>query len=74
MALPDKVWIVVCQNGPTEGSATPTNCAYELVPSSSFAETSAGMTKEQYDDIFGAIISIVVTIIIFALLKKAIEQ
>lgn len=74
MALPDKVWIVVCQSGPTEGSATPTNCAYELVPSSSFAETSAGMTKEQYDDIFGAIISIVVTIIIFALLKKAIEQ
>lgn len=74
MALPEKVWIVICQNGPTEGSATPTNCAYELVPSSSFAETSAGMTKDQYDEIFGLIIGIVVTIIIVCLMKKAIEQ
>jgi hypothetical protein len=73
MALPDKVWIVICQNGPIEGSSTPSNCAYELVPSSSFAE-SAGMTKDQYDELFGAVISIIVTIIIIALIKKAIEQ
>lgn len=73
MALPEKVWIVVCQTGPTEGSATPTNCAYELVPSSSFAETSAGLTKDQYDEIFGAIMSIVVTVIIVWLIKKAID-
>ena len=73
MSLPEKVWIVICQNGPVEGSATPTNCAYELVPSSSFAD-SAGITKQQWDDIFGAILGIVVTIIIIALMKKAIEQ
>lgn len=74
MSLPDKVWIVICQNGPIEGSSTPSNCAYELVPSSSFADTSAGMTKDQYDEIFGLVIGIIVTIIIIALMKKAIEQ
>lgn len=74
MALPEKVWIVVCKSGFAPGAATPSDCVYEEIPSSVLQVDNLGMTKEQYDELFGAIAGVIVIILIFGLLKRAIEQ
>lgn len=74
MALPEKVWIVVCKSGFAPGAATPSDCVYEEISSSVLQADSLGMTKEQYDEVFGAIAGLICIILVFSLLKKAIEQ
>lgn len=71
--LPENVYMVVCLNpGATEGSA-PSNCIYTEVKSSVLSETT-GLTKQQYDELIGAVMMFVVIILIIGLIKKAIEQ
>lgn len=72
--LPENVYMVVCLNpGTGEGSA-PSNCIYTEVKSSTLYPVETGVTAQQLDDLISAIMYIVVMIIIFGLLKKAIEQ
>lgn len=72
--LPAKIYVNACMQPPPADNPYPWDCQYMEVDSSIFQPESAGPTKEQYDQLFGAVISIVVMIIIIALIKKAIEQ
>jgi len=71
--LPPEVFIVVCRSGAQVAGGTPTDCYYEKIESSTLYPATGGLTKEQYDQITGGILSIVVVIIICLLMKKAIE-
>lgn len=72
--LPENVFMVVCLSPGTSEGGVPSNCIYTEVKSSTLYPPDSGMTKQQLDDLIGAVMYIVVIIIIFGLLKKAIEQ
>lgn len=66
------VWTGICNIDPNQPSETPLSCKWIAVETSVFDST--GPSKEQYDQLFGAVMLVVVTIIIIALIKRAIEQ
>ncbi|TWC55722.1 hypothetical protein FBY04_109143 [Pseudomonas sp. SJZ080] len=72
--LPENVYMVVCLNPGSAEGGSPTNCIYTEVKSSTLYPAESGMTEQQLDDLIGAVMYLVVMIIIFGLLKKAIEQ
>ena len=74
MALGEQVYMRMCNQDPTVTPVGPNLECYWVQVSSAEVMGSTGPTKEQYDALFGAVIAIVVTIVIIALLKKAIEQ
>lgn len=76
VALPEEVYIYICTVPPDGGTSPfPTGCDMRgPFKSSVLQEDTTGPTKEQYDQLFGAVIAIVVMIIIIGLIKKAIEQ
>jgi len=71
--LPGEVYTRICMTPGAQGSL-PTDCVYVLVKGEVFFPPDTGLNKEQWDELFGAIIGVVVLVIIFAILKKAIEQ
>jgi hypothetical protein len=74
MALGEQVYMRMCNQDPTVTPVGPALECYWVQVSSAEVMGTTGFSKEQYDQLFGAVISIVVTIIIVALIKKAIEM
>lgn len=76
VALPEEVYIYICTVPPDGGtSLSPTGCDMRgPFKSSVLQEDTTGPTQEQYEQVFGAIMMVVVMIIIISLIKKAIEQ
>ena len=63
------VFVRVCSGNPETTAAV---CSWQEVDSSTMS-VSTGMTPEQLHEIVNGLIYIVVLIIVFALIKKAIE-
>jgi len=76
VALPENVYIYLCTIPPDGGTSPfPTGCEIRgPFKSSVLQEDVSGWTQVQVDEVLGGIIGLIVTIIIFALLKKAIES
>jgi hypothetical protein len=72
--IPKTVHAYVCMQPPPNPGDYPWDCQYMEVESAALNPVDSGLTKEQYDQLFGAVIAIVVMIIIIGLIKKAIEQ
>ncbi|MED7670974.1 hypothetical protein GXB78_27605 [Pseudomonas moraviensis subsp. stanleyae] len=72
--LPENVYLYTCTVGGTEAAPAPSGCAYVQVKSSVLYPDGQWLSQEQVDGIVGGVIGLVATIIVFALLKKAIES
>lgn len=66
-----QVWTRLCSTAPAVENGVPLDCAWVAVPAEVYQTT--GATKEQYDALFGVILTIVCLVIAFSLIKKAIE-
>jgi hypothetical protein len=66
-----QVWTLLCNTPPATDGGNPTDCAWTAVSPDVYQ--TGGYTKEQYDELFGAIIGLVVIVLIVWLIKKAIE-
>ena len=71
--LPKTIYVNACMQPPPEGNPYPWDCQYMEVDSSALNPVSTGLTKEQYDSVFGAILGVAAIIIAIYLIKKAIE-
>lgn len=72
--IPKTVYAYVCMQPPIGPGEYPWDCQYMEVESSALNPVDSGPTKEQYDALFGAVLTLVCIIIAYALIKKAIEM
>lgn len=67
-----QVWTRLCNSPPAVEGGAPLDCAWVAVPAETYQ--TSGLTQDQVDAVMGGVIGLIATIIIFALLKKAIES